>query len=106
MASGDTRRARLGQRPREGRERWSVAGAFLGTGRGPEQFDGQVPLRLKLEGVMEHGSTGHALNLTDQPLALGFADSRPRLTDEIRATAQNEDGLAGSACRSSAPNSP
>ena len=42
---------------------------------------------------MEHGSTGHALNLTDQPLALGFADSRPRLTDEIRATAQNEDAL-------------
>ena len=36
---------------------------------------------------MEHGSTGHPLNLTDQPLALGFADSRPRLTDEIRATA-------------------
>ena len=42
---------------------------------------------------MEHGSTGHPLNLTDQPLALGFADSRPRLTDEIRATAQNEDAL-------------
>ena len=42
---------------------------------------------------MEHGSTGHALNLTDQPLALGFADSRPRLTDEIRATAQNEEAL-------------
>ena len=42
---------------------------------------------------MEHGSTGHALNLTDQPLALGFADGRPRLTDEIRATAQNEAAL-------------
>jgi hypothetical protein len=44
---------------------------------------------------MEHGSTGHSLNLTDQPLALDFADSHPRLIDEIRVTPENEDALVG-----------
>ena len=63
------------------------------SGRDPEELDGQVPLRLKLEGVVEHGSTGHALNLTDRPFARSFADSRSPLRDEIGATAQDEDAL-------------
>ena len=42
---------------------------------------------------MEHASTGRALNLTDQPLALSLPDGRPHLADEIRVTAQDEDAL-------------
>jgi hypothetical protein len=45
-----TRRDRLG--------RWCAVRAVLGSGRDPEQFDCQIPLRLELEGVMEHGSIG------------------------------------------------
>src|SRR5687767_6289791 len=82
---------RVGWRDRLGR--WGVAGAVGGTGRDPEQFDRQVPLRLELEGVVEHGATGQALYLGDQPLALRCADSHPRLADEIRATALNESML-------------
>jgi hypothetical protein len=42
---------------------------------------------------MEYGATGHALDLRQQPLALRFADNHPRLADEIRPTAQQEDTL-------------
>ena len=44
---------------------------------------------------MQHGATGQALDLGYQPLALRFADRDPRLADESRATAPNEDTLVG-----------
>src|SRR5215217_5025660 len=94
-AEGRPRRVLVPRHVRRGRlARLTGAGLVaLGVLRDPEQFGRQVPLWLELERVVEHGPPGQGPHFGDQPLAFRFADRHPRLADEIRAAAVDEETL-------------